>query len=253
MQVQYAELTDAQWDLIEPLFPVRKRNQDLRVILNAIFWINRTGAQWRNLDSKFPYWQIVYYYFSVWSELQIIAKINLFLVQQAREQANKQATPSANVIDSQSVKIAPMIAEDKGIDGGKKVNGRKRHVVTDTMGLVLLVSVHAANISDSKGGCMLFERFKTAFENTSCIFADKAYGGKFRERVAAMGIRLEIASKPETMRGFVPLKKRWVIERTFGQFNFFRRLSKDYERCTIFSEAHILLAQIQILLHKLTV
>jgi putative transposase len=256
MQSQFNELTDAQWLIVSPFLPVnRKRKHDLRLIINAIFYINRTGIQWRNLNVKgsiFPYWQIVYYYFRVWTKLGIIENINIYLVKLERERQNRTAQPSANTIDSQSVKIAPFIPDDKGIDGNKKINGRKRHIITDTLGLIIGVMVTAANLHDGTVGCSLFNLVINRLKNTKCIFADHSYKGKFTELVEKTGIKIEIAAKPESAKGFVPLKKRWVVERTFGWMNFFRRLDKDFERNTDNSVSMIYLAQIQVILNRLT-
>lgn len=251
MQVQFEELTDSQWSLVEGFCPHRKRKYDLRIILNAIFWIVRVGGQWRNLESKYPKWQIVYYYFRIWSAKGIIEKINLALVALERQKQNKEAQSSVNTIDTQSVKIAPMISEDKGIDGNKKVNGRKRHLITDTLGLIVAVMVHAANHHDGTAGCRLLERVSEQLKKTKKIFADHVYGGQFKKAAEKWNIEVEIAAKPESAKGFIPIAKRWVVERTFGWFNFFRRLSKDYERKVQNSESMILLAQIQILLCRL--
>lgn len=257
MQKQFEELTDTQWHLICDFLPIgRKRKHDLYSVLCAIMWIVRTGCQWRKLDGKFGLsWQIVYYYFHSWTKLKIISKINDKLVEIERLRQSKNPYPSANAIDSQSIKIAPMIAEDKGIDGGKKINGRKRHIMTDTLGLIVAVMVLSANVSDAKGGCLLLKYFlkenKNKAQSLKCIFADRAYGGAFRKLANNHNLEVIIASKPENAKGFVPVKKRWVVERTFGWFNFFRRLSKDYERSVINSESVILLAQIQILLNRI--
>ena len=252
MQIQFNELTDAQWLLIVPHLPTkRKRKHDLRIIFNAIFWINRTGCQWRNLDSRYPYWQIVYYYFRTFTKLGIIDTINTELVKSERLRQGKCSEASANTIDSQTVKIAPFISEDKGIDGGKKINGRKRHVITDTLGLVIALVVTAANTHDGVIGCTLFNHVIHRFKNTKCIFADHSYQGQFQKLMDKNSIKLEIAAKPESAKGFVPVKKRWVVERTFGWFNFFRRLAKDYERKIQNSESMIYLAQIQIILNRL--
>jgi putative transposase len=251
MQVQFTELTDSQWSLVSSFFSDRKRKYDLRIILNAIFWVVRVGGQWRNLESRYPKWQIVYYYFRIWSSNGIIEKVNQSLVELERQRQQKEAQPTANTIDSQSVKIAPMISEDKGIDGNKKVNGRKRHLITDTLGLIIAVMVHAANEHDGTAGCRFFERAVHKLKETKKIFADHVYGGAFRKVVTEHNIEVEIAARPESAKGFVPIAKRWVVERTFGWFNFFRRLSKDYERKVQNSESMILLAQIQILLCRL--
>lgn len=255
MQLQFNELTDAQWLLISPFLPLnRKRRHDLRSVINAILYVNRTGIQWRNLyiaGSVFPYWQIIYYYFRKWTKLRIFDKINFELVKFERERQLRTPEPSANIIDSQSIKIAPFIPDDKGIDGNKKINGRKRHIITDTLGLILGTAVTGADIHDGVGGCTLFNRSVHKLSKIECIFADAAYGGKFRESVEDKGIKLEIAAKPESAKGFIPVKKRWVVERTFGWLNFFRRLAKDYERKVESSESMIYLAQIQVLLNRL--
>jgi transposase len=255
MQTQFNELTDAQWHLMASYLPMkRKRKHDLRIILDAIFYVNRTGVQWRNLNvtgSIFPYWQIVYYYFRVWTKLGIIENINFELVKLERINQEKSDKFSANTIDSQTVKIAPFIPDDKGYDGNKKISGRKRHILTDTLGLIIAVMVTAANIHDGAAGCSLFKHALLKLKNTKCIFADHPYGGKFRELIEKHGIKLEIAAKPESAKGFVPVKKRWVVERTFGWFNFFRRLDKEFERKVQNSESMIYLAQIKIILNRL--
>ena len=160
------------------------------------------------------------------------------------------------IIDSQSVKIASFIPDDKGIDGGKRVNGRKRHILTDTLGLIIAVMVTSANTHDGAAGCSLFnhvfQHVENKLKNTKCIFADNSYRKKFKELIEKKGIKLEIAAKPESAKGFVPVKIRWVVERSFGWLNFFRRLSKDFERKVQNSESMILLAQIQIILNRLT-
>jgi transposase len=253
MQTQFNELTDAQWLIITPFLPMkRKRKQDLRDIVNAVFFVCRTGVQWRNLDTKFPYWQIVYYYFRTWTAQGVFDKLNEALVKSERLFLDKNPEPSANTIDSQSVKIAPFIPDHKGIDGNKKINGRKRHVITDTLGLIIAVIVTAANKHDGITGCQFFNRFAAKIKRTQCIFADDAYKVKFTENAEQQGIKVEIAARPENAKGFVPVKKRWVAERTFAWMNAYRRLAKDYERTVQCSESMIYLAQIQILLHRIT-
>ena len=255
MQTQFNELTDAQWLIISELLPVnRKRKYSLRDVIDAIFYINRTGIQWRNLNVKgslFLDWRIVYYYFRTWTKLDIISNINFELMQFERLCQDRSINPTANLIDSQSVKIAPFIQNDKGIDGGKKINGRKRHIITDTLGLIIGVMVTAANIHDGAAGSSLFNFLIDKLKNTKCIFADGTYGGKFKTTIEKKGILLEGAAKPESAKGFIPVKKRWAVERTFGWMNFFRRLSKDFERTVESSESMIYLAQIQIILNRI--
>jgi putative transposase len=160
--------------------------------------------------------------------------------------------PTVGSIDSQSIKIAPFIDKNKGIDGGKKVNGRKRHIITDTHGLVLGAKVGAANEHDGKGGTHVYmENFKFLSALVH-VFGDNAYGGVFRKLMDKHNVKLEIAAKQESTKGFVPVAVRWVTECTFGWFNFYRRLSKDYERNVENSVSVIYIAQIQILLNRLT-
>ena len=252
MQTQFNELTDAQWTLIMPYLPMkRKRKHDLRIIFNAILSINRTGTQWRNSDSRYPYWEIVYYYFRVWTKSGIIDTINTELVKLERERQGRTAEPTANTIDSQTVKIAPFIPDDKSIDGGKKINGRKRHLLVDTLGIVIGVLVTAANVSDGKAGCLLLNRCSDKFGRLKKILVDGVYAGTFMDYARTQfNVAVEISSRPPTSKGFVPIKKRWVNERSFGWLNFFRRLHKDHEKSTKSSEAMILIANIQILLAR---
>lgn len=251
MQTQFEELTDAQWSKVSYYLPTeRSRKHNLRVVFNAILYLVRTGCQWRNLDSKYPKWQCVYYYFRTWTKLGIFAEINLDLIDQERIAQGRDVLPSVNMIDSQSVKIAPFTHEAKGIDGGKRINGRKRHIITDVNGFIMAVAVTSAKIHDAPGGCSIFKRYFHDFKQIKCFYADAAYGGTFKDLANANKIEVVIASKPESAKGFVPVKKRWVVERSFGWLNFFRRLSKDYEKKTKSSESMIFLAQIQIILNR---
>lgn len=256
MQTQFNELTDAQWGVICTFLPLeRKRKHNLRTVLDRIFHLNRTGTQWRNLipkDSTFPCWQVIYYYFNVWTKLGIIANINLELVKLERVRQGKNTQPSAVTIDSQSVKIAPFMPDDKGFDSNKKMNGRKRHIITDTLGLIIGVSVSSAKVHDGVFGCSLFKNTIDKFKTIKCIFADHSYKGSFSEMVEKNTLKIEIAAKPESSKGFIPVKIRWVVERTFGWLNFFRRHSKDYERKTQNAESMIYLSQIQIILNRIT-
>jgi len=252
MVTQFEELTDSQWQGMQEFLPVkRKRILDLRLIVNAIFWIVRTGSQWRNLDSRYPKWTAVYYYFYKWSRDGTLEKTNAYLNEIERQRQDKEPTPSLACADSQSVKLAPMIFEDKGLDGNKKVNGRKRQVMVDTLGLVWGVFVHAANLSDTVMGCELFKQVKERFTRLEKILVDAGYKGTFiTKALEELGVVAEISSRPPTEKGFVPLAKRWVSERTFGWFNFYRRLSKDYEHTTKSAEAMILLANCSVILQR---
>lgn len=222
----------------------RKRKYSLRAVLNGIFYVLRTGCQWRNLRTQrdIP-WQSVYYYFYRWTKQGLIQEINRMLNTHIRLQQEKAATPSLCCADSQSIKIAPMIKNAKGIDGNKKVNGRKRQLLVDTTGLIWAVFVHAANFSDSVMGCHLFSMAKGKLTRLKKILVDAGYRGLFTDLAAEyLQVKAEISSRPPTEKGFVPVAKRWVNERTFGWLNFFRRLSKDYERSARSAESMILLA-----------
>ena len=251
MQCQFETLTDTQKAIIQKYIPKRKRKYDVLWIFEAILWIVRTGSQWRNLDSKYDNWSIVYYYYRVWNKTGIFQAINSALVEHERAQLGKSKKASVAAIDSQSVKIAPFISEEKGIDGGKKINGRKRHIVTDHRGVILAVLVSAANSYDGNQGVKLYELFKEELSGINYFFADNNYKGAFKRVIEKQGAQLIIAARPEGSKGFVPLAIRWVVERTFGWFNFFRRLDKDRERKIENSAIMIILAQIQILLNRI--
>jgi transposase len=252
MREKFEKLTDSQWEVMAAFLPVqRKRKNDLRQVVDAIRWLNETGSQWRNLPDCFPAWDAVYYYFRRWKHDGTLECLNIGLNMLERWAWGKEETPSLACADSQSIKVAPFIKEDKGVDGNKKINGRKRQVLVDTLGLVWAVFVHAASGNDSLWGCPLIERVEGVCERLKKILVDKAYKGKFIEAASRiLGIEVEISSKPPSERGFVPVKWRWVSERTFGWFNFFRRLSKDYEKTVESSEAWILWANCQMIISK---
>lgn len=253
MQIQFTELTDSQWQVLKEIVPhQRKRKYSLRSIVDAILWVHRTGIQWRNLAGNFPPWKSVYYYFQRWSRNGVWQKVNDWLVELERMYHGKEAHPSLVCVDSQSVKAGPFISEDRGVDGNKKVNGRKRHILVDTLGLIHGVVVSAANKADGTMGISLLKRCKRQFTRLKKILVDGVYTGTFEEFAASeLGVEVEISSRPPTAKGFVPIKKRWVNERTFGWFNFYRRLDKDHEKTTKSSESMILLANIQLILGRM--
>ncbi|RMG80965.1 MAG: IS5 family transposase [Bacteroidetes bacterium] len=253
MKSSHEDLSDSQWEFMKEFLPTqRKRKYDLRNIVNAILFILRTGTQWRNLPNCYPPWQSVYYYFRKWHSIGILERINNEANKKERLRQGKEETPSLVCIDSQSVKVAPFINEEKGIDGNKKVNGRKRHILVDTLGLVWAVIIHAANIHDGQRSNELVEHILGYLPRLEKILVDDAYKAIFLPWVESnvLGLKIEFASKPPTQKGFVPVKKRWVNERTFGWYNFFRRLSKDYEKTPESSEAWVLWANTQILLNR---
>jgi len=253
MQTQYERLTDSQWENIKEYSIQRKRKHDLREVINSILWILRIGSQWRNLPESFPPWKSVYYYFSKWRKDGTLQKMNDSLNQKERIRQGKEATPSMLSIDSQSIKAAPFISEDRGIDGNKRINGRKRHIVTDTLGLVWFVVVHAANLTDGSTANRVIEPLVGYLDRLKKILADAAYEKNFRAWVETnlLGIELELSSKPPSLKGFVPVKWRWVTEQTFGRFNFYRRLDKDHEKTVLSSEAWVLWHNCQTILYRL--
>lgn len=251
MQIQQEPLTDAQSAVILAIIgDTRKRKYDLILIVEAIFWINRTGSQWRNLDSKFPKWQLVYYYYRKFMKQGVWQQINELVVSFARNSQDKKDTPTLVCIDSQSVKVPQFIKEEVGLDGNKKINGRKRHAIVDSLGNIFCVLVHAANHYDGIKGMTVWDNFTQTVHSVKKVLADAGYKGQFTAHVQGQGYEIEIASRPPSERGFVPVKKRWVVERTFSWFNSFRRLDKDREKTTQSSEAMVYIAQIQILLNR---
>lgn len=254
METQFKELTDSQWEVIKEYLPVqRKRKHDLRAVVNAILHLLRTGEQWRNLCGSPVPWRSVYYYFSKWKVDGTLERLNSGLNQKERKRQGKRATPSTVCIDSQSIKVAPFINQDKGIDGNKKVNGRKRHILVDTLGLTWAVVVHAADLADGTQAHLLVDHLLGYLPRLQKILVDQAYKIAFVDWVEnnVAGLEVELSSKPPSTKGFVPVKWRWVNERTFAWLNFFRRHSKDYEKTVESSEAWILWANCQIILNRL--
>ncbi len=245
---KFSELTDSQWQSIEHLVDPdkRKRKNSLRQVLNAILKINSTGMQWRELDEKYPPWQSVFYYFRKWQRDGTFELILRHLREKVRLQLGREAEPSAVAVDSQSVKKGPLVSQETGIDGGKNINGRKRHFAVDTLGLLLSVVVTAANVQDGMAGLDLFWRMEKQSKRLSLIRADHAYQGEFQQAATYYNYHVEITQKPESQKGFVPQKGRWQVERSFAWLNFFRRLDKDHEKTTQSATAFIQLAFIVI-------
>lgn len=254
MQSKYNRLTTQQWEYMTLFLPEKTRGHyKLRDIVDAILWQLGTGTQWGNLPDSFPKWTSVYYYFRKWQKDGTQARLNAGLNKMARKRQGKEETPSLLSIDSQSIKSGPFTSESKGVDGNKKINGRKRHVITDTLGLVWGVVVGAANQADGVVASKVVEPLLGYLERMEKILADHAYKTKFMSWVQEnlLGLEVEISSAPPSTKGFVPLKWRWVTERTFGIFNFFRRLDKDYEKTTESQESWILWQNCQRILNRI--
>lgn len=213
------DLTDKQWQVIEKLIAgkVRKRKHSLRSILNGIFYLVKTGCQWRMLPSSFASWNTVYYYYRKWKYTGLIEELHEMLRDFTRLKAGRQVSPSLGLIDSRSVKTSRNGGLERGIDGGKKTKGRKQHIITDTMGLVLTVVIHAANIYDSKAAFGVIKSLKGRFPRLSKIIADGGYRGELLEQVRkTFGWILEEVLRPEQTKRFVVLPQRWIVERTFS-------------------------------------
>lgn len=226
----------------------------MREAVNGMLYIVRSGCQWANLPHEFPNPNSIYYHFRKWALDGTWQRINQALVWLERKRQGRCPYPSAGIVDSQSTKTTESGGE-RGYDGGKKVNGRKRHVLVDTLGNLLGVIVSAANIQDRDGVIALIATLNPMFRlRLQCIWANAGYTG---ERLlnwlqAQFHILLEIVKRSDDMSGFTILPKRWIVERTLGWLNRFRRLSKDYEHCTRSSEGMIYLTSISTMLKRLT-
>lgn len=252
MQAKFELLTDDQWEVIKHFVNwKRKRKINLRDVFNAILWITRTGVQWRNLDDRFPDWQAVYYYFDKWTKQNTLEKINVALNMLERIQSSRNLTPSLGLVDSQSVKLAPMVFEHRGLDGNKKVNGRKRHILVDVLGRIWQTHIHAANIHDSPGGLKMLEKIKSIIPTLKKIMGDKSYRKTFGQAVEKIGIKFEVPNRKEGQKGFVVEAKRWIVERTFAWLNYFRRVVIDYEHTPESARSFLVLANISITIWRI--
>jgi transposase len=254
-----SDLTDEQWVVIEALVPPvrsggRPEKHPKRAVVNAIFYVVRTGCSWRQLPHDFPPWQTVFWYFKRWRADCTVDRLHDALRDQLRDGAGRDPMASAAIVDAQSVKAADTIgAASRGFDAGKKVNGRKRHIVVDTMGLLLAVIITTASVQDRDGARAVLERLRFTMPSVVHIWADGGYAGTLldwaRQRLR---IGVEIVRKPLGIKTFTVLPRRWVVERTFAWIVRCRRLAHDYERLPEHSDAMIKWAMIGLMIRRIS-
>ncbi|MDT0475960.1 IS5 family transposase [Streptomyces sp. DSM 41014] len=234
-----SDVSDARWALIEPVFTdwrarrtgrgTAARVHDLREIVNAILYVDRTGIPWEYLPHDFPPYKTVYGYYAKWEADGTTRQVHDLLRDKTRQLHGPSVQPTAAVVDAQSVKTSTNVSgTSQGIDAGKKIKGRKRHVITDTLGLVLAALVTAANVHDTTGGKLLLNDLAAAHPSVTKVWADGGYQNSIFNHGARLGIDVEVVQRPRT-KGFEPLPQRWVIERTFGWLMQHRRLARDDE------------------------
>jgi len=258
-----SDLTDEQWAILGPMIPPAKQNTqggrprkvDMREVLNTLFYLNRSGCQWDMLPHDLLPKSTVYDYFAQWREDGTWAKLVQALRERTRVEAGREPTPSAACIDSQSVKTTEMGGPERGYDGGKKINGRKRHLLVDTLGLLLVVLMTSAGLDDGVAAPILLGHVTPqAFPRLVTIFADQKYHNHTLDAWMAehrAGWHIDVKMRPAGTKGFTPLEKRWVIERTNAWHGRYRRNSKDYERRTESSTAMIQISHIHLMLNRL--
>ena len=252
MQTRFHELTDSQWQIVQKIIgPQRVSKHSTRIMLNAMLWLLRTGTQWRNLPPHFPPWSSVYYHFRRWQRSGQWQELLAQLVHQERQRLGYPAMPTYWVLDSQSVKTAPMIKQAKGFDGFKRIKGRKRHVLVDEAGLPVDLLISRANQGDSKAAEPLLSRLAATSPHRPRLLVDAVYPHTFVSWAAQqLGWPVEVLLKPQAHH-FVVVARRWVVERSFGWLSWYRRLSVDHEKTVASAEAMLRLGFIAILLNRI--
>ncbi|MEE1939187.1 IS5 family transposase [Streptomyces sp. TRM 70361] len=257
-----SSLTDKTWEIIRPLLPVRDlrkgggvRRQGDRLVLDSIFYVLRSGCQWRMLPRDLMPWDAVHRWFTKWRRDGTWDRVHDELRRHVRIGAGRDPEPPAAVLDAQSSRTSEG-GEARGFDVGKRTTGRKRHMIVDTMGLLLVVAVTSASVQDHAGGRAVLARLAAAFRTVSLVWADGGYANSVDSKLLswardALGIVVEIVKRTDDVKGFEVLPRRWVVERSFGWLVRNRRPARDYERLTATSEAMIKVAMIRLMLVRL--
>lgn len=260
-----SDVSDARWALIEPVLtawqqdrlarspiPVQPKYQ-LREIWNALLYLNRTGCQWQYLPHDFPHYQTVNSYYNAWRDEGILEQLNTDLTRLARVRAGRAPEPTAAILGTQSVKTAGTVpVKDQGTDSAKKITGRKRGILTDTLGLLLAVIVTAASLTENEAGMALLTQARAGHPSIIKAWADQGFKNQAIEHGAALGIDVEVVPRRPGVQGFHVLKRRWMVERTLGWLMMHRRLARDYETRASSSRAMIHLAMTDNLAKRIT-
>lgn len=255
-QIYPTDLTDSQWEHIKDLLPPamsrgRPRELEMRRVINAIFYLVTGGIQWRLLPREYPRWQSVYYYFRCWRRDGTWRRLHDTLRAAARRTAGRHKHPTAGCLDSQTVRCSA-VASERGYDAAKGATGRKRHVLTDTTGLLLAAAVTAASVTDRAGALLLLGRLPGGCKKLRRLYVDGGYRGPIVEAAAALLRIVAQAVVRTSAQAFVVLPRRWVVERTFAWLGMSRRLTRDYERLTETSEVMIYIAMTRLMLRRLS-